>query len=61
VLLRLVARQIFTTVSQVIAASIIIALMMNTETTCETSVNFYQTARCNIPEDSQLETMLYFM
>jgi hypothetical protein len=32
----------------------IIALMMEATSTSETSVNFYQTTRCNNPEDSQL-------
>jgi hypothetical protein len=31
-----------------------IALMMEAASTSETSVNFYQTIRCNIPEDSHL-------
>jgi hypothetical protein len=33
----------------------IIALMMEAASTSETSVNFYQTARRNIPEDSHLQ------
>jgi hypothetical protein len=33
-----------------------IALMMEAESTSETLVNFYQTARCNNPEDSHLHT-----
>jgi hypothetical protein len=32
----------------------IIALMMEAASTSETSVNFYQTTRRNIPEDSHL-------
>jgi hypothetical protein len=36
-----------------LAASIIISLMMEAAGTSETSVNFYQTTRRNIPEDSQ--------
>jgi hypothetical protein len=32
----------------------IIALMMEAVSTSETSVNFYQTAQCSIPEDSYL-------
>jgi hypothetical protein len=39
------------TFSDVLAASII-ALMIGATSTCETSVNFYQTARRNIPENS---------
>jgi hypothetical protein len=34
----------------------IIALMMETVNTSETSVNFYETTRCNIAEDSHLHT-----
>jgi hypothetical protein len=34
----------------------IIALMMEAVSTSETTVNFYQTTRCNIPEDSHLHT-----
>jgi hypothetical protein len=32
----------------------LIVLMMEAESTSETSVNFYQTTRRNIPEDSHL-------
>jgi hypothetical protein len=39
-------------ISEVLAASIIIALMMKAPRTSETSVNFYQTTRFNNPEDS---------
>jgi hypothetical protein len=42
-------------VSKVITASKT-ALMMEAESTSEMSVNFYQTARCNIPEDRHLHT-----
>jgi hypothetical protein len=31
-----------------------IVLMMEAESTSETSVNFYQTTRCNNPEDSHI-------
>jgi hypothetical protein len=34
----------------------LIALMMEKASTSETSVNFYQTTLCNIPEDSHLHT-----
>jgi hypothetical protein len=34
----------------------VIALMMEAANTSETSVNFYQTTRHNIPEDSHLHT-----
>jgi hypothetical protein len=53
-------------VSEVLTASIIsklVALMMEAVSTSETSVSIYQTARCNIPEDSHLkiEGMFYVM
>jgi hypothetical protein len=54
---RRVVWQKFTDVSEVLAASIIraiIALMMEASSTCETSVSFCQTTRCNNPEDSHL-------
>jgi hypothetical protein len=35
---------------------VMIALMMEAESTSEFSVNFYQTTRLNIPEDSYLHT-----
>jgi hypothetical protein len=35
--------------------SLMIALMMEAVSTSETSVNLYQTARRNIPEDSHLQ------
>jgi hypothetical protein len=34
----------------------LVALMMEAASTSETSVNFYQTTRCNTPEDSHLHT-----
>jgi hypothetical protein len=57
-MLRSVVWQKFIDVSEVLAASIIRAktLMMETARTSETSVNVYQTTRCNIPEDSHLHT-----
>jgi hypothetical protein len=39
-------------ISGVVTASIIRALMMETASTSETSVNFYQTIWRNIPEES---------
>jgi hypothetical protein len=35
----------------------LIALMMEAASTSETSVNFYQTTRRNIPEDTHLHTL----
>jgi hypothetical protein len=50
----------FTTVSEVLAASIIRAMimmmMMEAERTSEIMVNFYQTTRRYNPEDSHLRT-----
>jgi hypothetical protein len=37
-----------------------IALMMETASSFETSVNFYQTTRRNIPEDSHLYVVSQF-
>jgi hypothetical protein len=42
-----------TDVSEVLIASVI-ALMMEAVSTSQTSANFYQTTRRNIPEDSHL-------
>jgi hypothetical protein len=57
-LLRRVVWQKFTNVSEVLAAFIIRAkmrgLMMEAASTSETSVNFYETTRCNNSEDSHL-------
>jgi hypothetical protein len=44
----------FADVSDVIAASIIITLMIEAARTSETSVNFCETTRRNIPEDRRL-------
>jgi hypothetical protein len=44
-------------VSEVFTPSII-ALMMEEASTSETSLDFYQTTRCNIPEDSQLHSIV---
>jgi hypothetical protein len=44
----------FTNVSEVLAASIIRAMMMEAARTSETSVNFYQATRRYNPEDSHL-------
>jgi hypothetical protein len=49
----------FTDVSEVLAVSIIralIALMMEAASTSETSVDFFHTTRRNDPEDSHLHT-----
>jgi hypothetical protein len=40
-------------ISEVLTPSII-AVMMEAAETSETSVNFYQTSKCNNPEDSHL-------
>jgi hypothetical protein len=56
-MLRRVVWYKFTDVSEVLAASIIgniIALIMDAAMTSETSANFYQTTRRNIPEDGHL-------
>jgi uncharacterized integral membrane protein len=54
-----------TYVSEVFTASIIrvliiiiVALMMEAVNTSETSVSFYQTTQCNIPEDSHLQILI---
>jgi hypothetical protein len=45
----------FSDILEVLTAFIIRALLMvETARTSEMSVNFYQTTRCNIPEDSRL-------
>jgi hypothetical protein len=47
----------FTDVSEVVAASIIRALMMEAARTSETLVNFYQTTQCYNPKTaSHLQT-----
>jgi hypothetical protein len=38
----------------------IVTLMMEAASTSETSVNFYQTTRRNIPEDSHLLLLMTF-
>jgi hypothetical protein len=43
-------------VSPLLAASIIRTMMMEATSTSETSVNFYQTAWSNNPEDSHFRT-----
>jgi hypothetical protein len=57
-MLRRVVWQKFTDVSEVLAASIIramvMALMTEVESTSETSINFYPTTRRNILENSHL-------
>jgi hypothetical protein len=44
--------------ASIIRAALIIALMMESASTSETSVNFYQTTQRNNPEDSHLHTRL---
>jgi hypothetical protein len=53
---RRIVRKKFTDVSEVLNNSIIslVALKMEAESTSETSVNFYQITRRNIPEDRHL-------
>jgi hypothetical protein len=46
-----------TDVSELLTASV---LMMKTVSTSETSVNIYQTTRCNMPEDSHLHEISMF-
>jgi hypothetical protein len=55
-MLHRVVRQKFTSVLEVLAASIIRAMMVEAANTSETSVNFYQTTWCNSPENSHLHT-----
>jgi hypothetical protein len=55
-MLRHVVWDNFTEVSEVFTASINRAPMMESVSTSETSVNFYQTTRRNIPEDRHLHT-----
>jgi hypothetical protein len=43
-----------TVICNVAQCSLMIALMMEAASTSETSVNFYQTTRRSIPEDSHL-------
>jgi hypothetical protein len=48
-------------VSGVLTASVLlIELMVEAGSTYETSVNFYQTTRCNNPEDSHLQMNMCF-
>jgi hypothetical protein len=51
----LIAREDFI-ISEVLAASIIRAMMMEAASTSEMLVNFYQTTRCYNPEDIHLLT-----
>jgi hypothetical protein len=44
---------------QVLTAASLIALMMEATSTSETSVNFYQTTRRNVAEDSRLNKILF--
>jgi hypothetical protein len=48
----------FTDVLEVLAASIIMAMIMEAASTSETSVNVYQTTRRNNPEDSDLHVLI---
>jgi hypothetical protein len=48
----------FTDVSDVHYSTIIRAMMMQAVSTSETSVNFYQNTRRNIPEDTNLHNHL---
>jgi hypothetical protein len=42
-------------------ASIHITMMIQAASTSETSANLYQTTWCNNPEDSHLQTRVFFM
>jgi hypothetical protein len=55
-MLRRVLWKKFTDVSEALTASITRTMKIETANTPETSVNFYQTTRRNIPEDSHLHT-----
>jgi hypothetical protein len=55
-MLRRVVWQKFTYISEELAAFIIRAMMIEAASTSEAPVNFYQTTRCNIPEDSYIHT-----
>jgi hypothetical protein len=58
--LRPVAWYKFSFVSEVLAVSIIIPLMMEAAITSETSVSFYQFKRRNNPDDNHV-LFLYFL
>jgi hypothetical protein len=58
-MLRRVVWYKFTDISEVVSASIIIALMMEAASISETSVNFYQTTRRNISVDSDLVSHVF--
>jgi hypothetical protein len=45
--------------NQFLVHNLFIALMMEAASTSETSVNFYQTTRGNIPEDSHLNSLTF--
>jgi hypothetical protein len=45
----------------VLAASIIIALLVVVASTTETSANFYQPTRRNIPEDSHFQETFFLV
>jgi hypothetical protein len=46
--------------TDIFAASIIRALMMEAASISKMSVNFYQTAQCKDPEDSHLQKKILF-
>jgi hypothetical protein len=48
--------QVLTEASMKMAVSWVVALMMEAASTCETSINFYQTTQRNNPEDSHLNS-----
>jgi hypothetical protein len=55
--LRLVVPLKLTDYLELLTASIVRAIVV--VSTCETSVSFYETAPCNVPEDSHLHTRRY--
>jgi hypothetical protein len=55
-MLRRVVWYKFTDVSEVLIASIIIAMMIEAASTSEMLLNLYQTTRRNVPQDDHLHT-----
>jgi hypothetical protein len=53
-MLNCVSRWILTSIIETLTLPMIVALMMETVSTSETSVYIYQTTERNIPEDSHL-------